>query len=76
MTGAGRTDATCACRIFVRLEPVVREAPEYAAASDTMERLRNKIRLLIASETEQEQVLPATVLDVSKTDKQRVVAFG
>ena len=41
-----------------------------------MERLRNKIRLLIASETEQEQVLPATVLDVSKTDKQRVVAFG
>ncbi len=57
-------------------EPGVREALEYAAESETTEWLRKKIQLSIATDAEREQVLQATVLDVTKTEMERLVAFG
>ncbi len=55
-------------------EPDVRSALEYAAENDASERVRSEIRLSMLSETERQEELLATVLDATKTDRERLSA--
>ncbi len=57
-------------------EPDVRGALEYAAENDASEWVRNEIRLSMLSETERQEELRATVLDTTKTDRERSLALG
>ncbi len=57
-------------------EPGVRDALEYAAESEASEWLRNEIHLSILSETEREEKLQTTVLDITKTDRERLLALS
>ncbi len=58
-------------------EPDVRGALEYAAENDASEWVRNEIRLSMLSETERQEELLTTVLDATKTDRERLsAAYG
>ena len=57
-------------------EPGVQDALEYAAESEASEWLRNEIHRSLLSETERQEESRATVLDTTKTDRERLSALG